>query len=185
MSQSPLHKVAPTLVNLPLDGKMPNSELPMVLYRNAVDTEDMDGFFRALLRKNGWSGAWTDGIFGYHHFHSNAHEVLGVIADEALLALGGEQGKHMTVRRGDVLILPAGTGHRRLRAGPDFLVVGAYPKGQEKCDVYLDSALCGNCRRRLRAVKLPEADPLYGRDGKLLSLWEDRQVPVRPSAVVL
>ena len=110
---------------------------------------------------------------GYHHFHSNGHEVLGggVASGAATLVLGGPTGQTVDVQHGDVLVLPAGTGHRRIRASSGFLVVGAYPKGQEDIDEYVDRASCANYRNRLRAVPMPEADPLYGESGPLLKAW--------------
>ena len=166
-----VHIRRPRLLTLAPDEKMPNSDLPVVLYRRAVEGDDLDSLFRKTFSRNGWSGIWTDGIFGYHHFHSNAHEVLGVVAGGADLVLGGASGEALSVERGDVLILPAGTGHRRLRATPDFLVSGAYPKGQEHYDIYTDVALCANCRARLDVVPLPQMDPLYGAEGRLLETW--------------
>jgi len=162
----------PHLLKLPLDGKMPNSELPVVVYSRVTDVENAEALFRHVFKRNDWVGQWTDGIFGYSHFHSNAHEVLGVVADEAQLLLGGDGGEKLTVGKGDVLVLPAGTGHRRLRAGPEFRVVGAYPRGQEHYDIYLDAASCGNYRPRLQAVPGPHADPVYGKDGPLLGIWK-------------
>ena len=88
------------------------------------------------------------------------------------LVLGGERGVTLTVEKGDVLVLPAGTGHRRLRHSPNFLVVGGYPRGQQRPDEYLSSEMCANCRNRLRAVALPKTDPLYGDDGVLLKAWQ-------------
>ena len=38
---------------------------------------------------HGWSNAWRDGIFGYHHFHSIAHEVLGIASGEVRVMFGG------------------------------------------------------------------------------------------------
>jgi len=44
---------------------------------------------------------------------------------------GGEAGQTLTVKAGDVLVLPAGTGHRCVEHSSVFVVVGAYPHWQE------------------------------------------------------
>jgi len=161
----------PEAFHLDSNGRMPNSHLPVVIYRGVSKEADLETYFRRLFNSNHWSGDWAMGIFGYHHFHSNAHEVLGVAAGSATLVLGGEGGRALEVGAGDVLILPAGTGHRRIKDSWDFWVVGAYPRGQENCDEYTDQRMCTNCALRLRAVALPSRDPVYGKDGQLLSLW--------------
>src|SRR5215210_7760918 len=86
---------------------------------------------KRLFASNGWQGAWVDGVFDFHHFHSTSHEVLAVVGGGATLELGGPQGEAFEVAQGDVLVLPAGTGHRRAAARDGFTVVGAYPEGQE------------------------------------------------------
>ena len=35
-------------------------------------------------------GIWTDTIYDYTHFHSNAHEVLGIAEGKVTLRVGGE-----------------------------------------------------------------------------------------------
>jgi uncharacterized protein YjlB len=113
----------PDVLSFPDDGTIPNSSLPVLVYRDIAAARDAVGCER-LFAGHGWRGAWRDGIFGYHHFHSNAHEVLGVIAGRATVALGGPRGTRLEVTAGDVLVLPAGTGH--CNAGADgLLVVGA------------------------------------------------------------
>ncbi|HET6784016.1 MAG TPA: cupin, partial [Pseudoxanthomonas sp.] len=37
----------------------------------------------------------------------------------------------MSLRAGDVLVIPAGVAHRKLREADGFQVVGAYPEGRE------------------------------------------------------
>ena len=174
MSPREAAALEPISIDLPTDVSVPNSELPVLLYRQGADANDLEDHFRLQFWAHGWGGMWTDGIFGYHHFHSNAHEVMGVTDGKATLMIGGKEGQNLELRRGDVLVLPAGTGHRRLRASPDFLVVGAYPKGQENFDIYTPGLDIGNARGRIRAVPLPEQDPLFGAAGKLLDLWSAR-----------
>src|SRR5205823_467966 len=86
--------------------------------------------YEELFADNGWLGSWRDGIFSYHHFHSTSHEVLGIVSGEAAVMLGGPSvGKQFEVRMGDVLVLPAGTGHCNAGSTDDLLVIGAYPDG--------------------------------------------------------
>src|SRR5690606_9315115 len=119
------------------DGKIPNNpRLPLLIYRGTLPPgqgpeADPAAAFESVFARNGWHGAWRDGIYPYHHYHSTAHEVLGVASGEAQVRLGGRNGMTLTIRAGDVVIIPAGVGHCNLGATPDFLVVGAYPEGQE------------------------------------------------------
>jgi uncharacterized protein YjlB len=67
---------------LPDDGLVPNNDkLPLLLYRAAVDVVagcgEPEEAFMALFGAHDWGGAWIDGVFDYHHYHSTAHEVLG------------------------------------------------------------------------------------------------------------
>jgi uncharacterized protein YjlB len=84
----------------------------------------------SLFERNGWTGAWTNGIYRDHHYHSNAREVLGIVAGRVRVELGGEGGQTVELATGDVVVIPAGVAHKNEGASPVLLVVGAYPRGQ-------------------------------------------------------
>lgn len=164
----------PETLRLADAGAIPNSPLPLLLYRGVLagpGTGDRGEAFVALFARNGWTGAWRDGIYPFQHFHSTAHEVLGIARGEAKVQLGGPPGPVVTVRAGDVIVIPAGVGHKNEGASPDLVVIGAYPAGQhadlrrgrpEERDEVL---------RRIAAVPLPPTDPVDGHKGTLVAAW--------------
>jgi uncharacterized protein YjlB len=151
------------------DGAIPNSSLPVLIY-NHVEAAQAPASCEALFARNGWLGAWRDGIFSFHHFHSTAHEVLGVVDGSAEVMLGGPDGRTFELETGDVVILPAGTGHRRLRSDSDLLVVGAYPDGMgwdlRRGDPREHDEVLAN----IRGVPLSNCDPVHGPGGPLIQL---------------
>jgi uncharacterized protein YjlB len=157
------------------DGKTPNNaRLPLVLYRDVVRTErgvDPAAVYEDIFAAHGWSDSWRNGIHPFLHFHTVAHEVLGIARGTATVQFGGDRGTTVTVRRGDVVVLPAGTGHRRISASADLLVVGAYPSSSA-----FDQRRPGEIDHReavarIAKVPTPSQDPVYGSDGPLTQLW--------------
>ncbi len=148
-----------------------NPNLPVLYYRQALQQigasapDDVE----AVLGRTGWPARWRGGIFSYHHYHSTAHEVLAVIGGRARVVLGGPSGREVEFETGDLVVLPAGTGHCLIEADAGFQVIGAYPAGQDWdlcCDAPDDATL-----QRILEVPLPASDPLEGPDGALPRLW--------------
>jgi uncharacterized protein YjlB len=152
------------------DGAFPNSRLPVLLYHD-VEAAREAGACEALLARHGWLGAWRDGIFGFHHFHSTTHEVLGVVAGSAAVVLGGPHGSRFDLVGGDVVVLPAGTGHCNAGSSGDLLVVGAYPNGMSWDLRRGDPGEHGEAIANIAAVPLPTEDPVHGPGGPLTDLW--------------
>ena len=152
-------------------GGVPNNpRLPVLFYRAAFEeTGDVAAAMETRFAENGWSGLWRNGVFDYQHFHTQAHEVLGFARGHAQLIIGGPQGRVLEVSAGDVVVLPAGTGHCRLSASDDFLVVGGYPQGQ-RADMRRPVATDRD-RSAIAAVPLPHSDPVSGVSGPLVETW--------------
>jgi uncharacterized protein YjlB len=153
------------------DGAIPNSALPVLVYHGVEEVAAGAASCEALFARNAWGGSWRDGIYSFHHFHSTAHEVLGIAAGTASVVLGGPAGERFEVAPGDVLVLPAGTGHCNAGSGADLLVVGAYPRGQTWDLRRGDPAEHDEVLANIARVELPDADPVLGAAGPLVELW--------------
>jgi uncharacterized protein YjlB len=156
----------------PSDDAPNNARLPLLVYPGAVELtgDDPAAVFEDLFARNGWRGSWRDGVHGFTHWHCHAHEVLGIYSGEVTVQFGGQSGVTLRATPGDVLILPAGTAHRKISQRGRLGVVGAYPTGQSP-----DLRTAGGPRAADAAavarVPLPACDPVYGRDGPLVMRW--------------
>lgn len=152
------------------DGTFPNhATLPLLFYRRALKiiTGQAARQVEEVFRANQWGNAWRNGVYPYHHYHSTAHEVLGMYQGEARLQLGGPDGVTLEVMAGDVLIIPAGVAHKNLGASDDFACVGAYPPGQRFDMNYGKAGERPRADQNIARVPLPATDPVYGNRGFL------------------
>jgi len=157
------------------DGAIPNNpRLPLLIYHKAVNllAREAASEIEELLAAHQWGGSWRNGIYNYHHYHSTAHEVLIVYAGCATVKLGGEKGVTETIQPGDVLVIPAGVGHKNLKSTSGFAIVGAYPEGQDWDMCYGHPGERPKTDQNIARVPLPQADPVYGPNGPLLEMWK-------------
>jgi uncharacterized protein YjlB len=105
------------------DGQVPNNpHLPLIVYRAVLEPGPRAAAAcEALFAGNDWSAAWVDGIYAHHHYHSTAHEVLGIAVGSVRVQLGGENGKTVELCAGDVVVIPAGVAHKSEAASLDRL----------------------------------------------------------------
>ena len=155
------------------DGSIPNNpKLPVLVYKQAVPLgADPAAAFERLFAAHGWSDGWRNGIYPFPHYHPRGHEVLGIARGHARVRFGGGTGTEIEVAAGDVAVLPAGTGHQRIAASDDLLVVGAYPPTSDAAVERGGAAAHERALTAIAATPLPEQDPVYGRDGPLTRLW--------------
>lgn len=156
------------------DGAVPNNpKLPLLLYQGVLSLPRTSPakVIEELFQLNQWGNSWRNGVFSYQHYHSTAHEVLGVAKGEARILFGGKSGMLVTVREGDVAILPAGTGHENLGDRDRFTVVGAYPPGQSLDMGYGRPDERPKSDENIARVALPPTDPVYGKEGPLGDHW--------------
>ena len=157
------------------DGVFPNnSKLPVLLYKNILTLPKLFPArgIRKLFKRNGWSNAWKDNLYDYHHYHSIAHEVLGVYKGKTKVQLGGEYGIVLSLEKGDVIVIPAGVAHKNLLPGQTFKCVGAYPGGLEYDIKTGKQGERPETDEIIKLIPVPVTDPVFGDEGELLKNWK-------------
>ncbi|MDQ1088334.1 cupin domain-containing protein [Siphonobacter sp. SORGH_AS_1065] len=162
----------PELLYFKDDGVIPNNKLPVVIYRKVTEETGNRAaqWLEDRFASHDWTNSWRNGVYPFHHYHSTSHEVLGIYSGQAQLQLGGEKGQVLSVQAGDVLILPAGTGHKKIEASTDFGVVGAYPQGKDWDLLKGEKGERPQADQNIAALELPAKDPVYG-DWRITS-WQ-------------
>jgi uncharacterized protein YjlB len=168
-------RTAPVTYTFRDDGVIPNNSLPLVLYRGAIDltgSPDPETLIENTFAANGWGGLWRNGVYPYAHYHSMIHEVMGVARGSATVRFGGDQGRAIEIAQGDVVILPAGTGHQRLAQTSDLVVIGAYPPSGKYNLCRGSKADHAKALAAIPKVPAPASDPVFGPEGPLVALWQ-------------
>lgn len=171
----PIRPFEPLTLMFADDGVIPNNPaLPLIWHRAAVDltgSPNPEQLIEGVFLDNGWGAIWRNGIHPYMHYHSMIHEVLGIARGRAQVRVGGYQGNNLDVVAGDVVVLPAGTGHQGLWASPDLVVIGAYPASGQYNLCRGSRAEHAEAIKTIPRVPVPDTDPVTGTDGPLPRLW--------------
>jgi uncharacterized protein YjlB len=158
------------------DGLIPNNpSLPLILYRGGIDltgSPDPEKVIEKTFGDNGWRDIWRNGIYPYAHYHSTIHEVMGVARGRAWVRFGGENGETIEIAPGDVVILPAGTGHQCMDQSRELVVIGAYPPTGKYNLCRGSKAEHSKAIATIPKVPAPVTDPVFGASGPLLALWQ-------------
>ncbi len=154
------------------DGQFPNSSLFILIYKNVFQNESSADAIKKTFENNNWKNSWVNGIYDYHHYHSNTHEVIAISSGNVKVLLGGAGGKENALSKGDVLIIPAGVAHKCITASEDFECVGAYPNGVSWDLKKGEDGERPEADENISAVALPDNDPVYGAEGPLALNWK-------------
>jgi len=154
----------------------PNHPLPVLYYPNALnellEKSDSAEAVLAFFSDNGYSNGWVNGIYDYHHFHSNTHEVLGCIAGRSTVQLGGPDKDEYPFSKGDVILLPAGVAHKLTDSTDDFKIVGAYPNGMEPDMQRGEASNYDTVQKRAYDTLVPATDPVNKFKGPVQKYWD-------------
>lgn len=158
----------------PENGTFPNNnnlELCILKQAFSPNAANLVKLIEQCFQDNEWPPAWRNGLYDIHHYHSTAHEALGVYSGWVEACFGGPDGIVQTAIKGDVIIIPAGVSHKNMKQSDDFRVVGAYPEGQPWNMKYGLQEERPQVDEEIQQVALPQTDPVYGIDGPLMKNW--------------
>ncbi|KAH8914336.1 hypothetical protein BT69DRAFT_1273753 [Atractiella rhizophila] len=161
---------------IPLFKGFPNTSIlskPLLIYRSVFPSTTSSSEIANHLSSIGVvAPQWTYTMYSFSHFHSTAHEVLCVSQGSASLCFGGEENPgrvETTVKKGDVIIVPAGVAHRLLEdLEGGYEMVGSYPKGTNWDNCKGDEAELEEVTERISKLKWFDRDPIYGDEGPAL-----------------
>lgn len=175
---SPLKDLRVSSHNIPAFDRIPNSSIqqkPLLIYRSAFRPAAVNAAtIESHLNTVGVvAPQWRYTMYSTTHFHSTSHEVLCVAEGKAKLCFGGEANPNRVepvVEKGDVVVVPAGVGHRLLEDHDgNFLMVGSYPQGKNWDMCYGKEGEQSKVKE-IANLGWFERDPIYGDEGPVLDV---------------
>lgn len=155
---------------------VPNSPLPLLIYRGVIDpdTKDLATRLEQHFAAHGWPPHWRSSVYPFTHFHTTTHEAVGIYAGSAELQLGGDNGQVYRVNICDVILIPAGVGHKCVSATEDFMLVGAYPPNHSPDLCRDEPEKLSERREAIKQVHLPQSDPVLAGSEGCVKTWHSQ-----------
>jgi len=176
MMINPVESLRLSSFQIPSYQMIPNTSIqkrPLLVYHSAFRPAAAASEIESHLQKTGVVvPQWRYTMYSTTHFHSTTHEVLAISRGKAKLCFGGEknaQAVKIVVEQGDVVVVPAGVGHRLLEdlGAGSFEMIGSYPPGKQ-WDICYGQAGEEERVNGINMLAWFERDPIYGDDGPAL-----------------
>lgn len=160
---------------IPSFNGIPNTSIqgkPLIIYHSAFKNASASEIETHLKSVGEVAPQWRYTMYSDTHFHSNTHEVLSIASGSAKCCFGGEENPDRiepVLEKGDVIVVPAGVGHRLLEDRGNFQMVGSYPIGKNWDMCYGRESE----KAKIDGIKdlgWFEQDPIYGKEGPCLKL---------------
>lgn len=175
LTLTPLSSLSVSRHLIPSHGLLPNTSIqkhPLLIYHSCLPSiaspTNIEGHLNAV---GVVKPQWRYTMYETTHFHSTTHEVLCISQGKARLCFGGEDNPERVepvLQKGDVVIVPAGVGHRLLQdLEGGFEMVGSYPAGKQ-WDMCYGKKGEGEKVDAIKTLGWFEQDPIYGTDGPSL-----------------
>jgi len=161
--------------HIPAYKGLPNTSIqgkPLLIYHSAFPNASASEIESHLDSVGVVSPQWRFTMYSETHFHSTTHEVLVISSGSAQCCFGGEDNPariEPVLSKGDVVVVPAGVGHRLLedRSGGSFQMVGSYPVGKH-WDMCYGRAGEESKVKAIESLGWFNRDPIYGDEGPAL-----------------
>ena len=170
---TPLSALQVSKHQIPAWKGIPNTSIqkkPLMIYHKAFPAANASQIESHPSSVGVVTPQWRYTMYSATHFHSTTHEVLCISSGSAKCCFGAEQNDGRVepiLEKGDVVVVPAGVGHRLLEDHGWFQMVGSYPAGRN-WDMCYGRAGEENKVSGIANLGWFTRDPIYGDTGPTL-----------------
>ena len=174
MSITPLSLLRVTKHQIPAFKGIPNTSIqgkPLMIYHGAFASASASQIEAHLNSIAQVTPQWRYTMYSDTHFHSTTHEVLVISSGHAKCCFGHEDNPHRVeavLDKGDVVVIPAGVGHRLIQDYGGFQMVGSYPSSSAGWDMCYGRVGEEDKVKAISDLTWFGRDPVYGDDGPSL-----------------